>query len=83
MPGLTDDFKWLFRHCFFLNEMTCWRVLFLNPTCKTDFFGSTVSEDEIINIQKHERTGQPLCATWFLEKLEALLDRPLKPKKYK
>ncbi len=54
----------------------------LGPT--DDFkrlFLAIVSEDEIRDIQKHERTGHPLCATWFLEKLGALLDRPLKPKK--
>ncbi len=55
----------------------------LSPANKTwtDFLGSAVSEEEIRDIQKHERTGRPLCATWFLEQLEALLDRPLKPKK--
>ncbi len=46
-----------------------------------DFLDAAVSEDEIRDIQKHERTGRPLCAAWVLEALEALLDRPLKPKK--
>lgn len=40
-----------------------------------------VSEDEINDMQKHERTGRPLCAPWFLDQLETLLDRPLRPKK--
>ena len=46
-----------------------------------DFLGSPESEDEINDIQKHERTGRPLCAPYFLDQLEALLGRPLKPKK--
>ncbi len=56
-------------------------MLRLVNTTWTDFLGSAVSDDEIMDIQKHERSDRPLCATWFLEKLEALLDRPLKPKK--
>ena len=46
-----------------------------------DFLRSPVSEDEINDMRKHERTGRPLCTSWFLEQLEAFLDRPLKPKK--
>jgi putative transposase len=47
----------------------------------SEFLHSPVSEDEINLIQKHERTGRPLCELSFLERLENLLDRPLKPRK--
>ena len=46
-----------------------------------DFLGSPESEDEINDMRKHERTGRPLCAPGFLNQLESLLGRPLKPKK--
>ncbi|MDA3896600.1 MAG: transposase [Desulfobacteraceae bacterium] len=46
-----------------------------------DFLVTPVSEDEISDMQKHERTGRPLCTSWFLGQLEDLLGRPLKPKK--
>ena len=32
-------------------------------------------------LKKHERTGRPLGADSFIEKMELLLDRKLKPKK--
>jgi len=47
----------------------------------TDFLRTPVSEDEINAMQKHERTGRPLCIPRFLEQLEVALDLPLKPKK--
>jgi hypothetical protein len=41
-----------------------------------------VTEDEISDMRKHERTGRrPLCAPWFFDHLEVLLNRKLKPKK--
>jgi putative transposase len=46
-----------------------------------DFLSSPVTADEINNMRKHERTGRPLCAPLFLDQLEVLLDRQLKPKK--
>ncbi|MDA3898515.1 MAG: hypothetical protein PF482_20440 [Desulfobacteraceae bacterium] len=47
----------------------------------SDFLCAPVSKDEISDMQKHERTGRPLCAPGFLDHLEMYLGRPLKPKK--
>ena len=47
----------------------------------SEFLSSPVTEDETSDLRKHERTGRPLCAPWFLDRLEVLLDRRLKPKK--
>lgn len=46
-----------------------------------EYLDEPVLEDEINDMRKHERTGRPLCKTWLLDRLETLLDRPLKPKK--
>jgi putative transposase len=46
-----------------------------------DFLISQVTEDEISDMRKHERTGRPLCAPRFLDQLEVLLNRQLKPKR--
>ena len=35
-----------------------------------DFLVTPVSEDEISDMRKHERTGRPLCTSWFLGQLE-------------
>jgi hypothetical protein len=48
-----------------------------------NFLSYQVTEDEISDMRKHERTGRPLCAPWFLDHLEVLLSRKLKPKKTK
>ena len=47
----------------------------------TQFLNTAVPDNEISDMQKHERTGRPLCAPWLLDQLETLLNRPLKPKK--
>ena len=46
-----------------------------------EFLNITVTDDEISDMRKHERTGRPLCVPRFLDQLEALLGQPLKPKK--
>ena len=46
-----------------------------------DFLSSQLTKDEISDMRKHERTGRPLCAPLFLDQLEVLLNRRLKPKK--
>ena len=40
-----------------------------------------VQESEIELLRKHERTGRPLGAYSFIEKMELLLGRKLKPQK--
>ena len=45
------------------------------------YLGAPISEEEVNMMQKHERTGRPLCAPWFLTHLETLLGRQLMPKK--
>jgi putative transposase len=45
------------------------------------FLVSETQEQEIELLRKHERTGRPLGGDSFIEKLEFLLDRNLKPKK--
>ncbi len=45
------------------------------------FLSSDVDEMEIEIFRKHERTGRPLGATLFVDQLEVLLGRKLKPKK--
>jgi len=46
-----------------------------------EFLNIAVPDIEINDMQKHERTGRPLCSSWFLDQLESLLSQPLKPKK--
>jgi len=57
---------------------------------KTDavsrFFGNSlrtldIDECEMETFRKHERTGRPLGSVNFIEKMEVLLDRKLKPQK--
>ena len=45
------------------------------------FLAADTQEDEIVLIRKHERTGRPLGGDSFIENLEHLLDRDLKPQK--
>lgn len=45
------------------------------------FLAFDAQEQEIALLKKHERTGRPLGADSFIEKMELLLDRRLKPKK--
>jgi len=45
------------------------------------FLNMPVPDSEINDMQKHERTGRPLCSSWFLDQLERLLNRSLKLKK--
>ena len=46
-----------------------------------DFLSKYPNEADIELLRKHERTGRPLGEQTFLENLESLLNRPLKPKK--
>ena len=45
------------------------------------FLSSDVKKSEIELFRKHERTGRPLGKTTFVEQLETILDRHLRPKK--
>lgn len=45
------------------------------------FLAVDIKETEIELFRKHERTGRPLGEDDFIEKLERLLDRTLKPQK--
>ncbi|MBW2100842.1 MAG: transposase [Deltaproteobacteria bacterium] len=45
------------------------------------FLAFDVQEQEIELFRKHERTGRPLGSDSFIEKMELLLDRKLKPQK--
>jgi putative transposase len=45
------------------------------------FLSSESQERDIELLRKHERTGRPLGGDSFIEKLELLLDRNLKPQK--
>ncbi len=45
------------------------------------FLALDVQEQEIELLRKHERTGRPLGSDSFIEKMEFLLDRKLKPQK--
>ena len=44
-------------------------------------FLSLSSEDEITTLRKHERSGRPLGKETFIDKVEALLERSLRPQK--
>jgi len=46
-----------------------------------DFLAMDVPEPDIELMRKHERTGRPLGDELFIEKLERLLDRRLRPEK--
>ena len=45
------------------------------------FLSLETQESEMTLFRKHERTGRPMGDDAFIERLERLLDRPLKPKK--
>ena len=45
------------------------------------FLSVDARESEIALFRKHERTGRPIGDDAFLEKVEQLLDRKLKPQK--
>jgi putative transposase len=45
------------------------------------FLSVDAQESEIALLRKHERTGRPMGDVAFIEKLEQLLDRKLKPQK--
>ncbi len=45
------------------------------------FLAFDVHEPEMELFRKHERTGRPLGEDSFIERLELLLDRKLKPQK--
>lgn len=47
----------------------------------TRFLAGGMAEDEIEQIRKHGRTGRPLGAKRFVERLERRLGRPLLPRK--
>ena len=46
-----------------------------------DFLNANIREEEIIEMQRHEKTGRPLGSVSFVEALEKTLGRLLKPKK--
>jgi len=46
-----------------------------------NFLNFDVSDTKIELLRKHERTGRPLGADSFIEKIELLLDRKLRPQK--
>ncbi len=46
-----------------------------------EFLSVDVQEEEIKLLRKHERTGRPLGKDSFIEKVELLLNRKLKPQK--
>jgi len=45
------------------------------------FLSVGIQESEMDLFKKHERTGRPIGDDAFIDRLERLLDRPLKPKK--
>jgi putative transposase len=45
------------------------------------FLSAGIQESQMDLFRKHERTGRPIGDDAFIERLERLLDRPLKPKK--
>jgi putative transposase len=45
------------------------------------FLSVDASESEMTLFRKHERTGRPIGDKAFIERLERLLDRRLKPRK--
>jgi putative transposase len=45
------------------------------------FLSVGIQESEMDLFRKHERTGRPIGDDAFIDRLERLLDRPLKPKK--
>ncbi|TWJ13268.1 putative transposase [Geobacter argillaceus] len=45
------------------------------------FLAGVTTEEELSELRRHERTGRPLGAESFIERLESALDRALKPAK--
>jgi putative transposase len=45
------------------------------------FLNSAICEEELLDLRKHGRTGRPLGSASFLEHLEAMVGRILKPQK--
>jgi putative transposase len=45
-----------------------------------DFLTAQIREEEILEMRRHERTGRPLGSGSFVENLETMLGRILKPK---
>ena len=56
-------------------------LLKISNTPRETFLAVDAQEHEIALFRKHERTGRPLGEGSFIEKLEHLLDRNLKPQK--
>jgi putative transposase len=48
---------------------------------RSKFLSVDASESEIAIFRKHKRTGRPIGDEAFIERLEQLLDRRLKPRK--
>ena len=46
-----------------------------------NFLGAAIREEEIMEMRRHEQTGRPLGSGSFVENLETMLGRILKPKK--
>ena len=46
-----------------------------------DFLTAAIREEEIREMRRHEHTGRPLGSGSFVENLETMLGRILKPKK--
>jgi putative transposase len=46
-----------------------------------DFLSAQIREEEILEMRRHERTGRPLGSGSFVENLETMLGRILKPKR--
>jgi putative transposase len=46
-----------------------------------EFLGQELSETELAALRRHSRTGRPLGSTDFVEHLETILGRGLRPKK--
>jgi putative transposase len=45
------------------------------------FLNSAIPEEELKDLRRHSRTGRPLGNETFLERLEAMVGRILKPQK--
>ncbi|NLF08750.1 MAG: hypothetical protein GX594_12345 [Pirellulaceae bacterium] len=45
------------------------------------FLNSAMSEDEIEKLRKHGRTGRPLGSASFIDSLESMVGRVLRPRK--
>jgi len=45
------------------------------------FLNSAICEEELLDLRNHERTGRPLGSSAFLDRLEAIVGRILRPQK--